>query len=236
MRRPTGWRCRTSWRTAPWEGRTHRTTDPPGGLDDLNEAERGPQPAEGHDLLIVDLGHVPTGSPSGHDRTDRAGRPLGSLGRRMDGQGLGPPSPPCPAGHRATAAAQGCPLAPNHRPGGEPAGASSLWNLSAPGRAKRPRLAAPHRRRRGRGHGRASMLGCWRSTAFGGPSQHRGRIWQVASLERVSCGCGADSTGTWAGAAGRPTGDSAGIAARTSGHCPSVTGRKREGDLRLDVG
>jgi hypothetical protein len=28
MRRPTGCRCWTSWRTAHWEGRTHRTTDP----------------------------------------------------------------------------------------------------------------------------------------------------------------------------------------------------------------
>jgi hypothetical protein len=29
--RPTGCRCWTGWRTAPWEGRTHRTTGPLGG-------------------------------------------------------------------------------------------------------------------------------------------------------------------------------------------------------------
>ena len=80
------------------------------------------------------------------------GQPWAAHGRT----GSGPALAAAAAGHRATATTQGCRPAPNHRSGGEPAGASSSWNLSAPGRAKRRRLAAPHRRRRGRGHGRAS--------------------------------------------------------------------------------
>ncbi len=33
-------------------------------LDDLDEAEGGPQPAEGRELLIVDLGHTTMMPPS----------------------------------------------------------------------------------------------------------------------------------------------------------------------------
>jgi hypothetical protein len=33
-------------------------------LDDLDEAEGGPQPAEGRELVIVDLGHVTMMPPS----------------------------------------------------------------------------------------------------------------------------------------------------------------------------
>jgi hypothetical protein len=33
-------------------------------LDDLDEAEGGPQPAEGRELVIVDLGHATTMPPS----------------------------------------------------------------------------------------------------------------------------------------------------------------------------
>jgi hypothetical protein len=33
-------------------------------LDDLNEAEGGPQPAEGRELVIIDLGHTTMMPPS----------------------------------------------------------------------------------------------------------------------------------------------------------------------------
>jgi hypothetical protein len=81
---------------------------------------------------------------------------------------------------------------------------------------------------------RARCLRCWRSTAFGGPSStaagsgrspaSSGSREGVAPLDRNLGRCG------------RPTSHSAGIAARISGHCPSATGRGREGDLRPDVG
>jgi hypothetical protein len=59
-------------------------------LDDLDEAEGGPQPPQGRELGIVDLGHETT---MHHQvMTDRrAGRRPDSLGRRTDGQGPGPP-------------------------------------------------------------------------------------------------------------------------------------------------
>jgi hypothetical protein len=141
-----------------------------GDLDDRNEAERGPQPAEAASCSSSTSATY----PPGHHRVMTGPAELaGALGQPWAAHGRtgsGPALAAVPRGHRATAATQGCRPVPDHRSGGEPAGASSLWNLSAPRRAKRRRLArridatvaavmAVHR-----------CLGCWRSTAFGGPS------------------------------------------------------------------
>jgi hypothetical protein len=46
-------------------------------LDDLDEAEGGPQPAKGRGLVIVDLGHATMMPPSWRD----VGRPAGRASR-----------------------------------------------------------------------------------------------------------------------------------------------------------
>jgi hypothetical protein len=56
-------------------------------LDDLDGVEGGPQPPQGRELVIVDLGHTTMMPPSWRDVGRRAGRGLPARG--FDGRSRG---------------------------------------------------------------------------------------------------------------------------------------------------
>jgi hypothetical protein len=92
MSRPTGCRCWTSWRTAPWKGRTHRTTDLLGRPRPLvKDAPFGVEAGEAvqveWDLGLADVGNhdlviriaAPDHNPAGvHEGVDAFGGTPGS--------------------------------------------------------------------------------------------------------------------------------------------------------------
>ena len=51
-------------------------------LDDLDEAERGPQPAEGRELVIIDLGHTTMMPRFGGGKGDKQNDPVLRSNRR----------------------------------------------------------------------------------------------------------------------------------------------------------